>query len=107
MLQAYDIKESPRAKVPTETSFETQENHFVRSQKDFLSPKVDPWTGALSLQSVDFTVAGIQPLPVTRSYSQFSSSEIRSGNWHFFLESYLCGNLEYKNFEKYRFFFLL
>jgi RHS repeat-associated protein len=93
-LQANQLKESPHVKESVESIIETQENHFVHSQKDSLSPQVDPFTGALSLHQTDLTIHGAQPLHLARSFSSFSPKEDRTGNWFFLHRSFLGGNLE-------------
>jgi RHS repeat-associated protein len=81
------------ASIKHDKVFDTPINSFLKKSPDLHFPDVDPYSGRLSYDCIDFTVAGIEPLVVSRKF-MYGPQESRTGFWDFNRRSPFGGNLE-------------
>jgi hypothetical protein len=81
------------ASIKHDKVFDTPINSFLKKSPNLHFPDVDPYSGRLSYDWIDFIVEGVQPLPVSPKF-MCGPQESRTGFWDFNRRSHFGGNLE-------------
>ena len=80
---------------------EERENYFTTSTPYSIEPQVNPLSGDLMLDEVDFAVAGVEPISLRRFYNHTAPYEARSGGWRLNPETFAVANLTLKNQDRF------
>jgi hypothetical protein len=91
---------SPEASIKHDKVFDQPINSFLKKSPDLHFPDVDPYSGRLSYDCIDFTVEGVQPLIVFRQF-MYGPQDSRTGFWDFNRRSHFGGNFELNGLERF------
>jgi hypothetical protein len=73
----------PQAGKDRNIIIDERENYFQTSTPYKITPTVNPLTGDLLEEEMDFVVAGSEPLSVRRFYNHSAPYERRTGGWRY------------------------